>query len=73
MLIWKFWGTGSPGPGPCPLPHPLLKRKAAPSAAGSGFFISLDREGMLFTPVIALIFPKSLPCWTSGLAPDLWC
>ena len=71
MLIWRFRGIGSPGPQPCPPPHPLLKRKAAPSTAGLGFFISLDQEGMLFTPVIALISPKSLACWTSGLAPDL--
>lgn len=51
MLIWKFWGTGSPAPGLSPA-TPAHKRKAAPSAARSGFSFPLI-GGMLFTPVIA--------------------
>ena len=45
MLTSTFQGTGRPGRGLVP-PGPLPKRRAAPRAAGSGFFIPLDQEGM---------------------------
>ena len=68
MLTSTFQGTGRPRRGLVP-PGPLPKRRAAPGAAGSGFFIPLDQEGMLFTSVIALTFLKGLPVLDVGSCP----